>query len=129
MVCSSSAISRANYTNFSKGVKATDIFLVQFFQNLIFGTSHILRNRDMHISQSVIGMAPKCQNGTLDEMAVLDFVAKNPSSTQMEIAGHIGKSVRTVKRIMSSLSEKGLLTRENGKRNGRWVIITTKTDK
>ena len=126
------ALVRANYTNFSKGVKATDIFLVQFFQNLILGTSHILRNRDMHISQSVIEMAPKCQNGTLDvtldEMAVLDFVSKNPSSTQMEIAGHIGKSVRTVKRIMSSLSEKGLLTRENGKRNGRWVIITTKTD-
>lgn len=124
------ALVRANYTNFSKGVKATDIFLVQFFQNLIFGTSHILRNRDMHISQSA-RMAPKCHFGTLDvtldEMAVLDFVAKNPSSTQMEIAGHIGKSVRTVKRIMSSLSEKGLLTRENGKRNGRWVILNIET--
>ena len=48
-------------------------------------------------------------NVTLDEMAVLDFVTKNPSSTQMEIASHIGKSLRTVKRIMSAMSEKGLI--------------------
>lgn len=103
------------------------MFLVRFFQNLILGTSHLLRNRDMHISQSVTSLSPKCQDGTLnvtlDEMAVLDFVTKNPSSTQMEIASHIGKSLRTVKRIMSAMSAKGLLKRENGKRNGRWVIL------
>ena len=82
-------------------------------ENLVLGTSHLLRNRDMHISQSVTSLSPKCQDGTLnvtlDEMAVLDFVTKNPSSTQMEIASHIGKSLRTVKRIMSAMSKKGLL--------------------
>ena len=121
------ALVRANYTNFTKGVKATNVFLVRFFHNLILGTSYPLRNRDLHISQSATEMAPKCQDGTLnvtlDEMAVLEFVLKNPSSTQVEIAGHIGKSPRTVKRIMASLSDKGLLRRENGKRNGRWVVV------
>ncbi|MGN0202569.1 MAG: Fic family protein [Candidatus Cryptobacteroides sp.] len=123
------ALVRANYSNFSKGVKATDVFLVRFLQNLILGTSHQLRNRDMHIFQSATEITSKCQNVTLDvtlnEMSVLELVAKNPSSTQEEIASHIGKSTRTVKRIMASLSDKGLLRRENGKRNGKWVVVET----
>ena len=46
----------------------------------------------------------------------------NPEATQTEIAAHIGKSLRTVKRMTPSLIERGLLDRENGKRNGRWVV-------
>ena len=41
---------------------------------------------------------------------------------QAEIAVHIGKSPRTVKRITPSLIERGLPERENGKRNGYWEI-------
>jgi DNA-binding MarR family transcriptional regulator len=41
---------------------------------------------------------------------------------QTDIAKHIGKSERTIKRITPSLIERGLLERENGKRNGRWVV-------
>ena len=37
----------------------------------------------------------------------------------LHIAAHIGKSLRTVKRMPPSLIEHGLLERENGKRNGK----------
>jgi DNA-binding MarR family transcriptional regulator len=49
-------------------------------------------------------------------------VKDNPNATQIEIAKHIGKSERTVKRMTPALIERGLLERENGKRNGKWVV-------
>jgi DNA-binding MarR family transcriptional regulator len=72
----------------------------------------------------------KSQNGTLDgtlncnldELALLRFVKENPDATQIEIAKHIGKSERTVKRMTPALIERGLLERENGKRNGKWIV-------
>lgn len=35
----------------------------------------------------------------------------------------IGKSERTVKRRTVEMQEKGLICRENGKRNGKWNIL------
>jgi len=70
---------------------------------------NILKAAILHIEES-----PKCQNGplnvTLEEKALLEFVKNNPKATQDQIAEYIGKSSRTVKR-------------ENGKRNGFWIII------
>ena len=110
---------RANYVNYSKNVTATPLFLERFFDNLLFGAEHELHNRDMHIS--------KCQIGpldvTLEEKVLLEFVKANPKATQEQIAKHIGKSSRTVKRITASLYAKGYLKRENAKRNVVWITI------
>ena len=103
-------------------------FLELFFRNLLFGEKNELHNRALHInaSQSAISNVSKSQNGalncTLTEIALLNFLKSNPEATQTEIAAHIGKSLRTVKRMTPSLIERGLLDRENGKRNGRWVV-------
>ena len=80
--------------------------------------------------QSATQEISKSQNGTLngtlncnlDELALLRFVKENPNATQIEIAKHIGKSERTVKRMTPALIERGILERENGKRNGKWVV-------
>lgn len=123
------ALVRANYVNYSKNVTATPLFLEHFFDNLLFGAKHELHNRDMHISkcQSDTENFLKCQNGplnvTLEEKALLEFVKTNPKATQEQIAQHIGKSPRTVKRITARLYEKGYLKRENGKKNGVWITI------
>ena len=60
---------------------------------------------------------------TLTQIAILEFLAENPSATQAEVATIIGKSIRTVKSDMAVLQEKGLLSREGGKKNGSWVVI------
>lgn len=79
----------------------------------------------MHIS-NVQSLAPKSQNDTLnrtlEEMAVLKYLQSHPEAKQEDIAKHIGKSLSTIKRMTPSLIERGLLQRENGKRNGRWVV-------
>ena len=78
-------------------------------------------------AQSISSTAPKSQfdtlNCTLEELAVLKTIEENPKITQTEIAKSIKKSASTVKRITSSLVEKGIITRRNGRRNGWWEIL------
>lgn len=46
--------------------------------------------------QSAIQKDSKCNNGTFEELAILKEIIKNPSITQKELAGIIGKSERTI---------------------------------
>ena len=128
------ALVRANYTNLQKGVHATTKFLEMFFSNLLLGRDYELKNRYMHIDyvdvdkpQSAKQQIPKCQFGTLDctleELAVLDLIKKNPTIKQQELADITDKSIRSVKRIMKSLQDKSYIRRERGKRYGKWEVL------
>ena len=79
--------------------------------------------------QSASTNTPKCKictlNCTLEGIAVLNFLREHPKATQKEIAAHVGKSVRTIKTITVNLTEKGIIERKNGKRNGFWEIIAS----
>ena len=74
-------------------------------------------------AKSAIGKDPKCNNCTLEELAILKELLKNPSIMQKELVGIIGKSERTIKTRTVEMQEKGLIRRENGKRNGRWEVL------
>ena len=128
------ALVRANYNNLQKGVNSTTKFLEMFFSNLLLDTDHELKNRYMHVDyvaendfQSAKNENPKCQFGTLDctleEFALLELIAKNPSITQQKLADISGKSLRTVKRLMGSLQDKNYIRRESGKRYGKWEVL------
>ena len=130
----SNALVRANYNNLQKGVHSTTKFLELFFSNLLLGTNHELKNRYMHIDfadesalQSINPKVSKCQFDTLDctleELAVLELVAKNPAIKQQEVAEQTGKSIATIKRIMKSLQDKNYIRRESGKRYGKWEVL------
>ena len=59
-------------------------------------------------------------NCSLEELAVLERIAQNPTIKQQELVNATGKSIATVKRIMKSLQDKNYIRRENGKcRNGQ----------
>ena len=127
------ALVRANYNNLQKGVHSTTKFLEMFFSNLLLDTHYELKNRYMHIdyaesnSQSINLKVPKYQFDTLDctleELAVLESVAKNPAIKQQELAEATGKSIATIKRIMKSLQDKNYIRRESGKRYGKWEVL------
>ncbi len=128
------ALVRANYNNLQKGIHATSEFLEMFFENLLLGTQHELKNRYLHVgfkeeapAQSTEAEISKCKNCTLDctleELAVLRAIAANPAITQKDLASAIGKSERTVKTRTVALQEKGYLRREGGKRSGRWKVL------
>lgn len=59
----------------------------------------------------------------MEEMAIIMELIKNPQITQTELARNIGKSERTIKTRTVEMQEKGLICRENGKRNGRWKVL------
>lgn len=131
------ALVRANYRNLEKSVNPDNSFLVAFFRNLLLGEQTPLHNRDMHISligtqsanqvqsaiQSAKSLPSKCKNCTLGETAVLLLIQQQPRITQKQIAQQIGKSERTVKSLTVRLTQQGILRRENGKRDGFWVIV------
>ena len=130
------ALVRANYNDLTKGVYATTEFLEKFFRNRILNEQNELKNRNLQIDEiekEAIQSAkqtdmdiPKCKNCTLDctleEIAVLNYLKEKPNATQKEIAQHIGKSERTVKSMTVNLSERGIIERKNGRRNGFWEI-------
>ena len=133
------ALVRANYKSVS--VKPDNSFLVAFLRNLLLGEQTPLHNKDLHISlagvqsanegvQSAIQSAnnddellSKCKLCTLEEVAVLRIVQRDPKATQKQIATQIGKSERTVKTITINLTQKGIMIRRNGKRDGYWEIL------
>ena len=104
-----------------------------FFNNLILRTEYELKNRYMHVdyvddnSQSVIPKVPKSQfdtlECTLEELAILKLLYKNPSIKQKELVAETGKSLSTVKRIMESLQKKDYIRRVDGKRYGKWNVL------
>lgn len=126
------ALVRANYNDLKHGIHATTQYLESFFENLLFDATHDLKNRYLHIDyakdvQSAETPASKCNdctlNCTLDELAVLQQMKKNPKITQKALAQVIGKSERTVKSITVALQAKGLVQRVGGKRSGAWEVI------
>ena len=127
------ALVRANYNDLQNGIHATTKFLEMFFSNLILGTEYDLKNRYMHVdyvddnSQSVTPKVPKSQfdtlECTLEELAVLELIYKNPSIKQKDLVAETGKSLSTVKRIMESLQKKEYIRRVDGKRYGKWEIL------
>lgn len=89
---------------------------------------------DKSTSKSISPKVPKYQFDTLDcsleELAVLERIAQNPTIKQQELVNATGKSIATVKRIMKSLQDKNYIRRENGKRYGKWeVFARRKNDK
>ena len=128
------ALVRANYNNIQKGIHSTTKFLEMFFSNLLLDTHYELKNRYMHIGyvdesnfQSAKSETPKCHidtlKCTLEELAVLDLIKKNPSVKQTELAEQAGKSVRSIKRIIDSLKEKQYICRVDVKRYGKWEVM------
>lgn len=122
------ALVRANYNNIQKGVHETTEFLELFLRNLILGEDNELKNRNMHISCTL--EVPKCNENdqnctldcTLDEKLVVNLLKQNPQMTQKQLAQEINKSERTIKTITSKLEEKGIISREGGKRFGYWKV-------
>ena len=128
------ALVRANYNDLKNGIHATTEFLELFFENLLMNTGHELKNRYMHIDfenesdiQSATEKTSKCQNGTLElsleELAIINVLKNNPTATQKQIAEMTGNSERTIKRRTVEMQEKRLISRENGKRNGKWKVL------
>lgn len=118
------ALVRANYKNYEKNVFEDISYLEKFFYNLLTNTNYELKNRYMHIdyNQSMEKNSTSKKNCTLEQQAILNIIENNPMIKQEDIALSINKSIRTVKKYMADMQDKGIIERKNGKRNGEWII-------
>lgn len=91
------------------------------FENLLLGKNNELKNRYLRVDFQNDNSSN--QNVTLDELALLKLIAKDPSITQVQLAEKMGVTDRTIKQKMKSLQEKGFIQRANVKRNGHWEIL------
>lgn len=57
-----------------------------------------------------------------NESSVLKILAEDPGATAAEIAVILNVSDRTVKRYLSSLSDKGLIKRVGSDKTGHWIV-------
>lgn len=146
------ALVRANYTDLKRGIRETPVFLENFFDNVLFGGHHELKNRYMHIAyrkKHPTGEACSVENGegihhsdivndsvtvsvkenTNTEIKIsenmhiiLNAIRENPCITQNELAEKIGVSVRSIIRNMKKLQEAGLVRRVGADKNGYWKV-------
>ena len=57
------------------------------------------------------------------QQVILGLIKENPSLSASEMSQKTDMVTRTIQRDLASLHEKGILTREGGRKDGKWVII------
>ena len=97
--------------------------LEKFLRNLVLGEKNELKSHFLHVgfkAEDNSGSKSKNYplNCTLEELAALRFLKRNPKATQEQVAKHLGRSERTIKSMIVRLTEKEYLIRKNGKRVG-----------
>jgi len=57
------------------------------------------------------------------QKVILKLIKENPSLSASEMSQKTGMVTRTIQRDLASLHEKGILTRDGGRKDGRWVVL------
>lgn len=142
------ALVRANYRNVAKGVEYAPVYLERFFSNLLIGDGWDLRNRYLHIHPSEEwsvqpnlickscdekdfqpNVGAKGKNDPKDDpkelserqTLMLNLIKTNDLITIRQMAQKVNVSEKTIKRELAILQGKGFLTREGGRKEGKWI--------
>ena len=60
------------------------------------------------------------------QRVIVEMVNKNSMVTIAEMSLKTGVTIRTIKRDINSLYDKGIIWREGGRKEGRWIIVNEK---
>jgi len=135
------ALVRANYNNHAKNIYATTTYINRFFENLLLGENHILKNRELHIRF----VAPENVNDTVNDENVnvndsrfsvkfsvkfsvnqekmLSLIENMPTITANEMAQLLGISERAVHKNLAKFKELNVITRIGSDKTGHWEIV------
>lgn len=130
------ALLLANYSNTEKNIHPDLNCLVRFLSNLLVGTRlEVFRipDGDPFDGRVAEGLCPELPETiteslscTFREAILLNYLYKNPTITQKELAEKLGKPYRHIHKAMNSLQEKGFIHRVNGNRYGHWEVRVEK---
>lgn len=125
------ALVRANYKNHTRNIHATNEFLLRFFENLLFGENHSLKNRELHIQYNEPKNDPvNAKNDPVNDLVndpvkrnILQQLKQNPNANYAELANKTGYSTATIKRHIQELKKMGIIERIGSAKTGYWNII------
>jgi len=124
------ALVRANYKNHTKNIHATDEFLLRFFENLLLGQNHILKNREMHVQfAEPVNDPVKAKDDPVNDLVndsvkrnILQHLKQNPKANYGELAAKTEFSTATIKRHIQELKKMGIIERLGSDKTGFWKI-------
>ena len=120
------ALVRAIYKNHTKNIHANDKFIIRFFENLLLGEKHILKNREIHV---LFDDTVKVQNDTVKSNidtvndTVFSLIKQNNKINVTEISERLNISLSTAKRKIKELKAQGIIERIGSDKTGYWKII------
>lgn len=59
------------------------------------------------------------------EQAVLTLLGMHPNYTREQLADATSKTVRTMQRVLNSLRDKNLISREGSDKDGYWIVCSS----
>ncbi len=116
------ALVRANYKNHKINIQASNEYLLRFFENLLMGKNHILKNREMHVSYIDPVKAVNDPVNDPVKKSILKCLKQNPKAKYIELAAETGYSPSTIKRHIQELKKLGLVDRIGSDKTGYWKI-------
>lgn len=121
------ALVRANYKNVAENIYATNTYLLRFFENLLLGFNHELKNREMHIRYAENFIDPiKTEIDPINDpikKKILLLLKQSPRSTYDELSQKIGCSTASIKRLIQELKKMGILERVGSNKTGYWKVL------
>ncbi|MDR0739983.1 MAG: Fic family protein [Mycoplasmataceae bacterium] len=109
------ALVRANYNDHKHYVYATFKYLNNFFENLLFGSKHELKNRDLKIYIK--------DNPYTKQETVLSMIKEDHKITAAILSKKLNKGIATVKRELKRLKDNGYISRIGSDKTGSWKIL------
>jgi len=110
-----------------RGINANNEFLLRFFENLLLGENHILKNREMHILfVDPVNDPVKSKNDPVNDPVkrnILQCLKENPKANYRELADKTGYSTSTIKRHIQELKKMEIIERIGSDKTGYWKTI------
>jgi Fic family protein len=100
------ALVRANYNDLKNGIRETTAYLEMFLRNLLLGEKHELRNRDLHIGETVGKQDIEAENQDI-ETEKQDIEARFPYDEAMK---RMNANVNTTAHVLKMYKTFGLNT-------------------
>lgn len=123
------ALVRAHYRNHLKNIEASNEYLLRFFDNLLLGKTHLLKNREMHVGNIEpvnTGNDPvKLRDELVNDLVkrnILTCLQQNPNANYIELVEKTGYSISTIKRHIRELKKLGLIERIGSDKTGSWKV-------
>ena len=129
------ALVRANYEDVTRGIAPQMLYLERFFENLLCGTNHELRNRCLHLDWNERQAATQETGNTTQEAGnttqettgstrdlILKMLRADPGLTAQQLANDLGISFDGVRYHLAKLRKEGTIHHEGPRKGGRWVV-------